>query len=283
MLVVRETYAGPVEKALSPLHQAWTRIGQRRFTARGRTGIVTFPLGDGLAPMVVRRYMHGGVFGGVLRDLYWGPDRAMAELAVSEAARLGGVRTLEAIGVLCQRAHGPFWRLAFLSCEIADSEDMIHYACRLADYPEETAALEKRGAIREASAQIRKMHDLGIFHADLHLKNLLLRRRPAGAPEVFVIDFDKAVLGPPLSAEQRLRNLKRLARSIRKVRVAHTVLTAWDRVRFLRDYVHGQEGGAALLRDWAKKLASAGAGHEVWWAATGAKRNLRGDRVGWLH
>ena len=278
-LVVRETRAEPVLAALSPLHQAWERLAQRRFTAHGRGGVVSLPLGDGLPDMMVRRYRHGGVFGVFAGEWYLDSGRALRELIVSEKARCGGVRTPEAIGVMVRKTVGPFRRLAFLSSAVSDTEDLVHYCCRLSDYPAETEALEKRGVIREAARQIRAMHDLGIRHADLHLKNLLLRRLDAGTPEVYVIDFDNADLGPPLSPSERLRNLGRLARSVRKVRVADSLLTPWDRIRFLREYFHGAQDSKAELRRWAGKLAGSGKAHEVWWAATGARRNLRGDRV----
>jgi len=280
LLVVRREWAEQVYAVLSPLYQAWGRIASRRFTARGRAGIVSFPLGDGLPPMMVRRYVHGGFLARVTRDLYLGPMRALNELAVAEAARSGGVRTTTAIGVLCRHVRGPFWRLAFLSRELPDSEDLVHYCCRLADYPAETAALEKRGVLREAALQVRKMHDLGIYHGDLHLKNLLLQRQATGTPQVYVIDFDRAEVVPELALDQRLKNLKRLARSVRKIRVAHTLLTAWDRFRFLRAYLQGLPGGRELLRVWAGQLASSGAGRELWWAATRAQRVHRGDRIG---
>jgi tRNA A-37 threonylcarbamoyl transferase component Bud32 len=282
VLVAREEFAEAAHRVFAPLYQAWARIAQRRFTAQGRAGIVSFPLGKDLPAMMVRRYVHGGLFARVGRDLYWDMDRALMELIVAESAKRGGVRTPDPIGVLGQRMYGPFWRLAFLSVEVTESEDLIHYGCRLSEYPPETAALEKRGVIREAALQIRKMHDLGIDHADLHLKNLLLRRRADATPEVYLLDFDRASSGPPLDAERRLKNLKRLARSVRKVRIADTVLTAWDRLRFVREYVRGHPDAHALMRRWAKRLASSGRTHEAWWTATGAKRNLRGDGLGTL-
>jgi len=282
ILMVRKAYAEQICDALGPLHQAWERIAQRRFTARGRVGIVSLSLGKAGPSVMIRRYTHGGLFGTVAGDRYFGPDRAINELVVAEAAHSGGIRTPVAVGVLAGRTAGPFWRLAYISLEVANSEDLVHYCCCLADYPAESAAIEKRGAIREVARQIRKMHDIGIYHADLHLKNLLLRRRDAGTPEVYVIDFDNAQLGPPLNSEQRLRNLKRLARSVRKVLVANSVLTAWDRLRFLRAYLKGIPDERALMRKWARRLASSGRSHEIWWTLSGAQRALRGDHVGQL-
>lgn len=279
-LVVRKEYAEGVIRALSPLYQAWARIAQRRFTARGRAGVASFSLDGGLQPIMVRRYFHGGFFASIGKDLYWGPGRALTELRVAEAARAGGVRTPLPVGILAQPAAGPFWRMAFLSAEISNSEDLIHYCVRLGEYPAETAAIEKRGVIREAATQIRLMHNLGIFHADLHLKNLLLRRRVSEPPEVFVIDFDRATIQPALDADRRLANLKRLARSVRKVRVADAILTTWDRLRFLRDYLQGHPDQRRLMRLWARKIASSGKAHQVWWTMSPAQRSLRGDRVG---
>lgn len=280
LLIVRSELADAVQKALFPLRQAWARMSQRRFSARGRTGVVSFALGVGRPAMMARRYAHGGLFAAVGRDLYWGPARAIEELLVAEMAYRAGVRVPMPIGIIAQPVKGPLWRLIYLSAEVGDSEDMVHYCCRLGEYPAETAAGEKRGVLLEAARQIRKMHDLGIHHADLHLKNLLLRRRPIGPPEVFIIDFDRAEKGEPLAPQARAANLKRLARSVRKLRVADEVLTAWDRVRFLRDYLDGLPDRRALLRLWAKKLAAGGVSHEVWWTMTSAQRTLRGDKVG---
>lgn len=279
LLVVKTEHADAIRRIFTPLYQSFARIAQRRFTARGRAGIVTFQLGQGKPSVVVRRYVHGGLFANIGRDLHFGPERGLQELRVALAAHAGSVRTAEPLGVLAQKAWGPFWKMAFLSAEISGSEDMIHYCCRLAEYPAETAAREKRGVLTEAAEQIRRMHDLGIRHADLHLKNLLLRRLEAGTPEVFVIDFDMATIGPELDSNQRLNNLDRLARSVRKVRVADSVLTAWDRLRFLRTYLKGHPQSRTLIRQWARKLATSGSAHEIWWTATGAQRSLRGDKI----
>jgi hypothetical protein len=279
-LVVRSDMAQAVCEALKPLRGAWSCIAQGSFTSRGRAGIVSIALGRGLPTMMVRRYVHGGLCARISRSLYLGRARALIELAVSEAARSGGVRTSEAIGALAVHVWGPFWRLALMTLEISDSEDLIHYCCRVNDYPPETEATEKRGVICEAAREIRRMHDIGIRHADLHLKNLLLRRRAIGTPEVYVIDFDNATIGTPLTAPQRLSNLKRLVRSVRKVRIADAVLTEWDKVRFLRTYLDDDPKAAAHLRTWAKKLARISKARQVWWAATRARRHFSGNSIG---
>jgi hypothetical protein len=46
VLVVREVWVEAAHQALAPLHRAWSRIAQRRFTAQGRAGIVSCPRGS---------------------------------------------------------------------------------------------------------------------------------------------------------------------------------------------------------------------------------------------
>ncbi len=94
-----------------------------------------------------------------------------------------------------------------------------------------------------------------------------------------LIDLDKACERDPQGLGFRLRNLMRLARSARKLRVAQAALGSMDRVRFLREYLRGMEDGDRLKKLWAPMLARSGAWHEKWWAVSGARRDLVGDRL----
>jgi len=60
-------------------------------------------------------------------------------------------------------------------------------------------------------AVIRRMHDLGVFHADLQVENLLV-----GDSAVHIIDFDNATIKPVVTRAARSRNLLRLKRSFEK-------------------------------------------------------------------
>ena len=62
------------------------------------------------------------------------------------------------------------------------------------------------------------MHDAGIYHADLHLKNILLKQDASGAFSAYIIDLDKSFVVDKLTVEQRMKNLLRLNRSIDKIR-----------------------------------------------------------------
>jgi tRNA A-37 threonylcarbamoyl transferase component Bud32 len=71
-------------------------------------------------------------------------------------------------------------------------------------------------------AALRRFHDAGGRHADLHLKNLLLRETRAGA-DVVVIDLDRGAAGAAPGVARRARELGRLWRSLLKRGVAAQV------------------------------------------------------------
>jgi 3-deoxy-D-manno-octulosonic acid kinase len=55
------------------------------------------------------------------------------------------------------------------------------------------------------------MHDLGVWHADLQVKNIM-----TDGAQIWLLDFDDARMEKPLSGLARARNLLRLRRSLEK-------------------------------------------------------------------
>ena len=74
-------------------------------------------------------------------------------------------------------------------------------------------------ALRQAGEQIRRMHDAGIAHSDLNLRNLLVSADGGAGPfSLHLIDFDRARLSDtPVEPTRRARDLNRQARSARKL------------------------------------------------------------------
>jgi tRNA A-37 threonylcarbamoyl transferase component Bud32 len=62
---------------------------------------------------------------------------------------------------------------------------------------------------------VRRFHDAGGSHPDLHVKNLLVRERD-GAVEIVVIDLDRARLQAQVAPRARMAQLMRLYRSLLK-------------------------------------------------------------------
>ncbi len=87
---------------------------------------------------------------------------------------------------------------------------------------------------------VRQMHRVGVYHADLNLKNILIRG-DSEKIRAYLIDFDKARLYPHgIPVGQAKRNLKRLLRSARKLDPDRQHLSTEDWDAFMAFYEQGQ-------------------------------------------
>lgn len=83
----------------------------------------------------------------------------------------------------------------------------------------------RRRALEQARVSIDRLHEGGLYHADLNFHNLFVSTGAAPL-QVVVLDLDKARLYPaPLSSARRRRNFRRLARSALKLIKAGVILT----------------------------------------------------------
>jgi 3-deoxy-D-manno-octulosonic acid kinase len=169
--------------------------------------VVTLPGG---ARVVVRGYRRGGVMRLVNRQLYFGGNRAFDELRAAERARVGGVRTPLIVAAVERPARVAGYR-AWLATELVPG------GRNLVDWLADEADDERRGAaLREGARQIALMHAAGVAHPDLNLRNLLV-----AGDKVYLLDFDKAAgSAEPVAPARRERDLRRLARSARKLHAA---------------------------------------------------------------
>ncbi|WP_169703572.1 lipopolysaccharide kinase InaA family protein [Candidatus Kuenenia stuttgartensis] len=97
---------------------------------------------------------------------------------------------------------GHFYSANFISKEIAGAVDLI-------DFLNEQPAVDvhsKKSVIFTLAKLIRKMHDAGIYHADLHLKNMLLKKISGGTFEAYIIDLDKSTVWRQLTIGKRMKN-----------------------------------------------------------------------------
>ena len=180
---------------------------------RNATALVALP--DGGPHVVVRRLRHGGLLGPLLGERYLDPERAVRELEVTARLRAAGAPVPEPVLALALR-RGPFWTHAFASVFEEGAVDALQF---LASTPDEARVQRAAAAF---GAAVRRFHDAGGRHADLHVKNLLLRESRAGA-DALVIDLDRGAAAAAPDARRRARELGRLWRSLAKRRVAAQV------------------------------------------------------------
>ena len=129
---------------------------------RGRTDAYGVDV-DGVGPVFVRPYQHGGLLGRITGDRYSGDGRFLAEVAHLAGAAAAGVPVPEVLGYV-SRPAGPLLRRGWLvTREVPGAVDLLAF---LESGP---PATDRRVALRTAGRAMRALHDAGFSHPDLHL------------------------------------------------------------------------------------------------------------------
>lgn len=165
----------------------------------GRGGVSRFLTDRG--PAILRRHRRGGWARRVLRNGFLFHNRPLRELRVHAYLYERGLAVPEPLGAAWQR-WGPAFAGALATREIA-GRSLLDYLAAAPRYPEDT--------LRRVGGLIREMHDLGAWHADLQVANVLV-----GLDRLYLIDFDKARVLRRVGRIRRAANLLRLRRSFDK-------------------------------------------------------------------
>src|SRR4030043_662450 len=201
---------------------------------KGRTLHPSIPLEEGKR-IVIRHYLHGGLFSALTRDLYLFGSRSFQELALTVRIRACGISTIVPIGAI-HRILRPFYKAYLLSLEISGAKDLIQYFQEIGPHSSGERLLHKRGTIRSAGLLVHQFHEAGFFHGDLQLKNILV-----SGEQLFLIDFDRSYQKEVLTADEKKKNLLRLNRSVEKWKRLGLPITRTDRFRFFRAYAEVDE------------------------------------------
>ena len=223
--------------------------------------------------IIIRHSRHGGLFGYIAGDIYCKGNGFINELIASETAIGKGVNTAEIIAVIKHRAFGTFYHIDVLSKEIPDSLDLVEfltnpslvYSLVGAGFKPAPTFTDRRTIIETVAQTIRKMHDAGLYHTDLHLKNILIQSTSGNTPpspipsikrgergvlrgekgvcefRAYIIDMDKAKTMDVVSTKLRMQNLRRLDRSVEKLKANAklknaTIPSKTDKLRFFKAY-----------------------------------------------
>jgi 3-deoxy-D-manno-octulosonic acid kinase len=225
-LVVRDDRATDID--FSICRDLRGAAGDGRYHGRAPLETISLRGGD---RALVRRYRHGGLFRALTRDCFVGwPPRPFRELAITEELRRRGFRTVEVYAACVERVAGPFYRGCLVTRELTGAKDL--WAALRED-------LTRQGmlqAVLKATAEVvHAMHDQGVYHSDLNLKNILIRIS-SGTVD-YVIDFDKAKLFlGRLPVPLARKNLARFHRSALKLDPEQRYLSAAGWNEFLEFY-----------------------------------------------
>lgn len=198
-------------------------------TGRAQTRVLALP---GRTEKAVLRWLrHGGLIGPWLGGAFVGVARPRRELIVNAALRAAGAPVPAPLFCAARRTFGPVVEAVFATVLETQTEDALAF---LTSAPADARVLS---ACAAAGRAVRRFHDAGGRHADLHLKNLLLRERTDGT-EVLIVDLDRARANAVPNATRRLREIARLDRSLARRGVRERV-GARGIARFFAAYCDG--------------------------------------------
>ena len=165
---------------------------------------------EGVSALFARRFRRGGLIR-LFGDNYLGfGSRMIRELALTWEARRRGVPVAEVVGAIVESVAPAIYRGVLITRAMPGMT--LWELVQTDDDPQVREHL-----LTAARRAIDTMHEKGVFHGDLNLHNLFVST--AGDQfSVVILDLDKSRLYPTaLSEPMRRRNMKRLARSVRKL------------------------------------------------------------------
>lgn len=210
----------------------------------------------------LRPARRGGILGPLLRDRFFSPNRILDEFDLWVLLRGASVPVPEpAFAVSHRRRLADGWQSALASVDCPNAEDGLRWL-----KSRKRSASEVIQATEAAAGALRALHDAGVIHGDLHLRNLLISSSSRAPHSIYcqLIDFDRARRAGSLSPRDRLQEWMRLSRSFEKTGRGSD-LTLRVRARALGAYCQGDRAlRRAMLTHEAREV-----------------RRLKRHRLGW--
>jgi tRNA A-37 threonylcarbamoyl transferase component Bud32 len=175
-------------------------------------------------------------------------------MTMTEEIRRRGIPTAQVVAALCHRSLWPFYSGDLITKEIVGAKDLVSFLVDLGRVPLDERRALRRDIAQQAGRAVRFMHDGGVYHGDLNLRNLLVQTKQDGTSAVYIIDFDRSSIRDRLSINDRLKNLLRLNRSVEKWKTKGVAISYTDKARFFRTYA---ESHSDLIRAMKRHLKSA--------------------------
>ncbi len=158
------------------------------------------------------------------------PSRAMKEWLISRFLSQKGILTPRALGVLEKRVYGVPTE-SFLVTEALDpARDLIDFCKDRLSGPDDVEGRDQ--ILRLLATTVRRIHDSGLFHRDLHGGNFLVSDE--GSLSLYLIDLHQTRKQSRISQAQRLWNIAQIFNSL------DFMLDHDGRKVFVRTYGRGQ-------------------------------------------
>jgi tRNA A-37 threonylcarbamoyl transferase component Bud32 len=181
-------------------------------------------------------------------------------MTITEKIRTHGVPTVQVVAAIRHRSWGPFYRGELITKDIPGARDLVSFMSGFGAHSARRTRAMRHEAARQAGKTVRFMHDRGIYHGDLNLKNLLIRTGHHREPEVYIIDFDRSKVRDSLTIQQRMQNILRLNRSAEKWKTRGLPIRYTDKARFFQAYARGDSDIVHTMRRYLKRVRV-----HTWW------------------
>ena len=223
--------------------------GSSLIADRGRGGIKVIETeGQKLA---VRAYRHGGLFRRLTGPFFLNAGRATSEAEIMLYLRERGFPAAAPFAAVIEKLF-IFRRLYLITLFEED-------AAALLDYLQTCKERERmRVAVRLAEL-LWGLHQAGVYHRDLHLRNVLVTREN----RLILLDFDRAAKKPltPDDVESMVRRLGRFTGKMEKQ--GRLSLSVMEKTLFLRRYA--RLSGCDMTEKMRRGRTARGLLHRVGW------------------
>lgn len=153
--------------------------------------------------LVVRTLSHGGMVRRLTGSRFLGIGRSLREIRVSAHLISHNVLTPEIMAVRYMK-KGVFYFIEVVSRMVPGSIDLLTYL--------EKPSGDGLALLRQTGRLVCEIHRTGVYHTDLHVKNILLDRDKSP----WIIDLDNAYCFASLPTPLKRRNISRFLHSLRK-------------------------------------------------------------------
>jgi len=147
-------------------------------TDKGRGGLKLLS-SDGKL-FACRKYMHGGLARALTKDLFFTEKRALNELEIMLYLKENNFPVVEPAGILVGEDF-PFKKPHIITLFEENVGDLLEFI-------KVSSRKQRLRAIRDLARFLWRLENLGIYHPDLHLRNVLVKNDG----RLIFLDFDKA-------------------------------------------------------------------------------------------
>ncbi len=187
----------------------------------------SIPAGRKELPIIIKIYRRGRLGDWIKANLFG--SKARREWRITTAAAERGLPTVTPVAYGERRRFGILMESYLLTVRLFNCVT-LEESLFSEDGTLRANAKTRRQLIGLLAALLRRMHDDGIYHQDLHPGNFLVETLPSGEKRIHLLDLHRASARPTLALKHRIKSLAQFNM------FASISLSAGERLLFFNSY-----------------------------------------------